>query len=79
MNTQIHFSQLDIEQEITSKLQQITVELAQLREAGELTIELTAATLFYLEALGYMVDFATGVVTRETQPDCQEFSTPVTA
>jgi len=79
MNAQLHFSQIEIEQEITSKIQQITVELAQLREAGEFPIELTGSTLFYLEALGYMVDFATGMVTRETDSACQASSTPVTA
>lgn len=75
MTAQVHFTQIDIEQEITSKIQSIATDLAQLREAGELKI--TSSTLFYLEALGYVVDFTTGMVTREVQPACQELDTPV--
>lgn len=78
MTTHIHFSQIDIEQEVTSKIHSLATDLAELRETGELTINITASTLFYLEALGYMVDFATGVVTREIQPVCQEPNAPVT-
>lgn len=77
MTAQVHFTQIDIEQEITSKIQSIATDLAQLREAGELKIKITSSTLFYLEALGYVVDFTTGMVTREVQPACQELDTPV--
>jgi hypothetical protein len=79
MTTDIHFSQLDIEREVTSQIQSRAADLAELRELGELTINITASALFYLEALGYMVDFATGVVTREIQPVCQEPDEPVTS
>jgi hypothetical protein len=79
MTTDIHFSQIDIEREVTNQIQSRAADLEELRELGELTINITASTLFYLEALGYMVDFATGVVTREIQPVCQEPDEPVTS
>ncbi len=71
MATQLHFTQIDVEQEITSRIQTIANELAELRAAGELQIKISSSTLFYLEALGYMVDFSTGLVTEETPKACQ--------
>lgn len=79
MTTHIHFSQIDIEREVTSKIQSLATDLAELWEAGELTINITASTLFYLEALGYIVDFSTGMVIREIVFPCQEPVTTVTA
>lgn len=78
MTTHIHFSQIDIEQEVTSQIQSRAGDLAELRETGELTINITASTLFYLEALGYVVDFSTGMVTREVVFTSQEPITTVT-
>ena len=78
MTTDIHFSQIDIEREVTSQIQSRAADLAELRELGELTINITASTLFYLEALGYVVDFSTGMVTREVVFTSQEPITTVT-
>ncbi|MEZ4678190.1 MAG: hypothetical protein R2932_28635 [Caldilineaceae bacterium] len=78
MTTPIHFSQIDIDQEIAGRLQRISDELAQLRTTGELKIKITSSTLFYLEALGYLVDLTTGMVTREVQPACQNAATETT-
>jgi len=78
MTTHIHFSQIDIEQEVTSQIHSRAADLAELRETGELTINITASTLFYLEALGYVVDFSTGMVTREVVFPSQEPVTTVT-
>jgi len=71
MTTPIHFTQIDVDQEITSKIQLIASEIAQLRADGEIQINVTSSTLFYLEALGYLVNFSTGMVTRETDFTCQ--------
>ena len=79
MTTDIHFSQIDIEREVTNQIQSRTADLAELRELGELTINITASTLFYLEALGYVVDFSTGMVTREVVFTSQEPITTVTS
>lgn len=76
MSTQLHFTQIDIDQEINSQIQRISDELAALRAAGEIKIKITSSTLFYLEALGYMVDFSTGLVTKEVSPMCK--SIPIT-
>ena len=64
MTTPIHFTQIDVDQEITTKIQQIANELAQLRAASELKINITSSTLFYLEALDYVVDLETGMATK---------------
>jgi len=72
MTTPVHFTQIDVDQEITSKIQLIASELAQLRADGEIQINITSSTLFYLEALGYVVNFSTGMVTRETDSTCQD-------
>ena len=79
MTAHIHFSQIDIEQEATSKIQSIATDLSQLRAVGEIAINITASTLFYLEALGFVVDFSTGMVTREVALTCQELVTTVTS
>ena len=68
MTTPIHFTQIDVDQEITTKIQQIANELAQLRAAGELRINITSSTLFYLEALDYVVDLETGMATKMSDP-----------
>ncbi|MCA9362253.1 hypothetical protein KC906_02670 [Candidatus Kaiserbacteria bacterium] len=75
MTAQLHFTQIDIDQEITSRIQTISDELTELRAAGELKIKITSSTLFYLEALGYMVDFSTGMVTKDVPSTCQ--ATPI--
>lgn len=67
MTTPVHFTQIDIGQAVTARIAHIADELAEHREAGELQIDISAPTLFYLEALGYMVDFMTGMVTREIE------------
>ena len=72
MTTQIHFSQIDFYDEIANRIQSISDELAELRATGELKIKITSSTLFYLEVLGYEVDFSTGMVTREGQPVYQD-------
>ena len=64
MTTPIHFTQIDVDQEITTKIQQIANELAQLRATGEVKINITSSTLFYLEALDYVVDLETGMTTK---------------
>lgn len=64
MTTPIRFTQIDVDQEITTKIQQIANELAQLRAAGELKINITSSTLFYLEALAYVVDLETGMAAQ---------------
>lgn len=79
MTAQVHFSQINIEQEVTSKIQSLDTDLTELWEAGELTIDIPASTLFFLEALGFVVDFSTGMVTREVALSCQETVTTVTA
>jgi len=63
--TPTHFTQIDIKRKVAERITQIAVELAQLREAGVLRVRIDAITLFYLEALGYMVDFTTGEVSAE--------------
>lgn len=67
MTKPIHFTQIDVDQEITTKIQQIANELAQLRAAGELKINITSSTLFYLEALAYVVDLETGMATKTSE------------
>lgn len=67
MTATVNFSQIDIEQAVTERIQGISDELAELHKAGELQISITAATLFYLEALGYMVDLTSGMVTRDSE------------
>lgn len=65
--TTVHFTQIDIGQAVTDRIQGISDELAEHREAEELQIDITASALFYLEALGYVVDLTTGMVTRESE------------
>jgi len=60
-----HFTQIDIKRKVAERIAQIEVELAQLRGSGVLRVRIDAITLFYLEALGYMVDFTTGEVCAE--------------
>ena len=67
MTTPVHFTQIDIGQAVEAKIDRITAELAEYHEAGELHIGISASALFYLEALGYVVDFTTGMVTREIE------------
>lgn len=71
MTTAVHFTQIDIGQAVVARIAHIADELAEYHEAGELHIDITPSALFYLEALGYIVDFTTGMVAREiasTQP-----------
>lgn len=80
MTTAVHFTQIDIGQAVTARIDCISDELAEHREAGELQIDIPASALFYLEALGYMVDFTTGMVTRECEStprcECEVVATP---
>lgn len=61
----VHFSQIDIRHKVAERIAQIEDELAKLRDTGTLRICIDAETLFYFEALGYMVDFTTGEVWSE--------------
>lgn len=61
----IHFSQIDIRHKVSERIAQLENELAKLSDTGTLRICIDAETLFYFEALGYMVDFTTGVVCSE--------------
>lgn len=74
MTTQLHYSQIDIQHAVARHILGIASELDELRQSGELHIDIAAADLFHLEALGFIVDLTTGLVTR---PDRQ--ATVVTA
>jgi hypothetical protein len=80
MTTTVHFTQIDIGQAVAARIDSIADALAEYRESGELQIDIPASALFYLEALGYMVDFTTGMVTREyestTHCECEVVATP---
>lgn len=61
----LHFAQIDIRHKVSERIAQIEDELAKLRDTGALSICIDAETLFYFEALGYLVDFTTGEVCSE--------------
>ena len=62
MQTALHFTQIDIQGEITDLVARISQELATLRRDGDLLVDISPQDLFYLEALGYLVDLSTGNV-----------------
>ena len=62
MQTTLHFTQIDIQAEITARVARISRELATLQRDGELLVDISPQDLFYLEALGYLVDLSTGMV-----------------
>lgn len=62
MNSQPHFTQINIQQEMQQRIACMASELDALRQTGELRIEISATDLFHLEALGYVVDFTTGMI-----------------
>lgn len=62
---QMHISQFDIEHAVLTRMDEISVELAQLNAAGVAT-PITAQDLFNLEALGLLYDFDTGMVRSES-------------
>ena len=67
MITSLHFSQLNLQQEVAQRIDAIAAELAELRQAGELQIEISPSDLFYIEALGYTVDLSSGLLSRAEQ------------
>ena len=62
MQTTLHFTQIDIQAEIATRVARISQELATLQRDGELLVDISPQDLFYLEALGYLVDLSTGNV-----------------
>lgn len=62
-----HFAQFDIKQAVRARIAELSRELAQVEAMGDLRISITALDLFHLEALGYVIDFSTGILQREEQ------------
>ena len=62
MQTTLHFTQIDIQAEIAARVARISQELATLRRDDDLHVDISPQDLFYLEALGYLVDLSTGMV-----------------
>ena len=62
MQSTLHFTQIDIQAEIAARVARISQELATLRRDGDLLVDISPQDLFYLEALGYLVDLSTGMV-----------------
>ncbi|MCB9140459.1 MAG: hypothetical protein H6642_19170 [Caldilineaceae bacterium] len=62
MQATLHFTQVDIQAEIADRVARISQELATLRRDGDLQVDISPQDLFYLEALGYLVDFSTGLL-----------------
>ena len=62
MQATLHFTQVDIQAEIADRVARISQELATLRRDGDLQVDISPQDLFYLEALGYLVDLSTGSV-----------------
>ena len=62
MQPTLHFTRIDIQAEITARVARISQELATLRRDGDLLVDISPQDLFYLEALGYLVDLSTGNV-----------------
>lgn len=62
MQATLHFTQVDIQAEIADRAARISQELATLRRDGDLQVDISPQDLFYLEALGYLVDFSTGLL-----------------
>ena len=67
MQSTLHFTQIDIQAEITARAARISQELATLRRDGDLLVDISPQDLFYLEALGYLVDLSTGNVVCNTE------------
>ena len=61
MHTTLHFTQIDIQAEIAAHVARIAQELDTLRREGDLEVDISPQDLFYLEALGYLVDLSTGM------------------
>lgn len=68
MQTNLQYSQINIQHEVARHIQGIASELDELRQSGELHIDIAASDLFHLEALGFIVDLTTGWVTRPDRP-----------
>ena len=62
MQTTLHFTQIDIQAEIAARVARISQELATLQRDDGLHVDISPQDLFYLEALGYLVDLSTGMV-----------------
>jgi hypothetical protein len=62
MHTTLHFTQIDIQAEIAAHVARIAQELDTLQRDGDLHVDISPQDLFYLEALGYLVDLSTGAV-----------------
>ena len=67
MQTTLHFTQIDIQAEIATRVERISQELATLQRDDELLVDISPQDLFYLEALGYLVDLSTGNVVCNTE------------
>ena len=62
MQTTLHFTQIDIQAEIAARVARISQELEMLQRDDGLHVDISPQDLFYLEALGYLVDLSTGMV-----------------
>ena len=67
MKTTLHFTRIDIQAEITARVARITQELETLQRDEGLFVDISPQDLFYLEALGYLVDLSTGNVVCNTE------------
>ena len=67
MQTTLHFTQIDIQAEIAARVARISQELATLQRDDGLHVDISPQDLFYLEALGYLVDLSTGNVVCNTE------------
>jgi hypothetical protein len=68
MQTSRHFSHLNLQQAVAQRIEAIAAELAELRQAGQLQIDISPSDLFYIEALGYTIDFSTGQLMQIEPP-----------
>ena len=62
MQPTLLFTQIDIQAEIAARVARISQELATLCRDDDLHVDISPQDLFYLEALGYLVDLSTGMV-----------------
>ena len=67
MQPTLHFTQIDIQADIAARVARIAQELATLQRDGDLLVDISPQDLFYLEALGYLVDLSTGNVVRNSE------------
>lgn len=60
-----HFTQVDVQQEFEKQISRLADEIQEHRVSGFLKFDISAETLWMIEALGFVVDFETGIVCRE--------------